>query len=157
MLGWEGRIWDNKSIMMIKAALPFLDIPVGETVDMEGLLRAVRCFCREQEQRLIDMLLNWLMMKRIFSMMSMMNEMNTASESSGGGMEHMLDLLKSQMPKEQQEMFEMMSMMMNAAGGFEEEAGEEDCSEESPEESVPEIWQSIVEKSKREGFDGNPE
>ena len=164
MLGWEGRILDNKSIMIIKAALPFLDIPVGETVDMEGLLRAVRCFCKEQEQRLIDMLLNVFMMKRVFSMMSMMNEMNAAPEHANGGMEYMMELLKSQMPKEQQEMFDMMAMMMSAAGGMSEEEEQEfkaeadERQETTAQESVanhdiPDIWQSIVENSEKGMFD----
>ncbi len=156
MLGWEGRIWDNKSIMVIKAALPFLDIPVGETIDLEGLLRAIRCFCQEREQQLIDMLLNMFMMKRVFSMMNVMSEMNASQESSGG-MEHMLDLLKSQMPQEQQEMFEMMSMMMSAAGGFTKETEQEDDSTEESEQAFPDIWQNIVANSEKGIFDDESE
>nr|MBP3598476.1 hypothetical protein [Eubacterium sp.] len=168
MLGWEGRILDNKSIMIMKAALPFLDIPVGETVDMEGLLRAVRCFCKEKEQRLIDMLLNVFMMKRVFSIMSMMNEMNADPEHANGGMEYMMELLKSQMPKEQQEMLDMMAMMMSAAGGTPEDEEQElkpeseQCQETTAQESVmdhaiPDIWQSIVENSEKGMFDDQPE
>lgn len=109
MFNWEGRILDNKSIMAVKAALPFLDIPVGEVIDLEGLLRAVRCFCRQQEQRMIDMLLQFFMMKRMMSMMTLFQE----AQNSGRGMEGIMDLLKSQVPKEQQDMFDMMSMMMS--------------------------------------------
>lgn len=109
MFNWEGRILDNKSIMAVKAALPFLDIPVGEVIDLEGLLRAVRCFCRKQEQRMIDMLLQFFMMKRMMSMMTMFQE----AQNSDRGMEGIIDLLKSQVPKEQQDMFDMMSMMMS--------------------------------------------
>lgn len=113
MFDLEGRILNNKSILMLKAALPYLDIPVGETVDFEGLLRAIRGFCQRKEQHLIDMLLNFFMMKRMMSMMSVMNEMQS-SESSMSSMDGMFDILKSQMPKEQQDMFDMMSMMMSA-------------------------------------------
>ncbi len=109
MFNWEGRILDNKSIMAVKAALPFLDIPVGEVIDLEGLLRAVRGFCRQQEQRMIDMLLQFFMMKRMMSMMKMFQE----AQNSDRGMEGIIDLLKSQVPKEQQDMFDMMSMMMS--------------------------------------------
>mgnify|MGYP001031039437 CR=1 FL=1 len=109
MFNWEGRILDNKSIMAVKAALPFLDIPVGEVIDLEGLLRAVRCFCRQQEQRMIDMLLQFFMMKRMMSMMTLFQE----AQNSDRGMEGIIDLLKSQVPKEQQDMFDMMSMMMS--------------------------------------------
>lgn len=169
MFDWEGRILDNKSIMVVKAALPFLDIPVGEIVDMEGLLRAIRNFCYQREQKLIDMLLNFFMMKRMMSVMSMMNQ----AQNSEQGMEGMFDLLKSQIPKEQQDMFDMMSMMMSMSemsdgeadySGEEEdaepeetaaEAASDDSQEEILEEeeadagtdtqSLPEIWRSIVE------------
>ncbi len=163
MLGWEGRILDNKSILMIKAALPFFDIPVGETIDLEGLLRAIRCFCQEREQKIIDMLLNLFMMKRVFSMMSMFNELHATGESGNNGMDSMLELLKSQMPKEQQEMFEMMSMMMSAAGDFSEESESPnketpDDSEEHPEEEgIPDIWRSIVGNNEEGNFDDRPQ
>lgn len=159
MFGWEGRVLDNKSIMVIKAALPFLDIPVGETIDLEGLLRAVRCYCREREKEWIDMLLNIFMLKRVFSMMNMMNEMTAVQESCGSDMEQMLNLLKSQIPKEQQEMFDMMSMMMSAAGGIfsgDEEVSESASKEQTQEggkEEIPEIWRDIARKSKEEIMD----
>lgn len=180
MFDWEGRILDNKSIMVVKAALPFLDIPVGEIVDMEGLLRAIRNFCYQREQKLIDMLLNFFMMKRMMSVMSMMNE----AQNTGQGMEGMFEILKSQIPKEQQEMFDMMSMMMSMSemsdgeadrSGDEEAESEEAVAEaasdvsqkEFPEEeeadagadaqSLPEIWRSIVENIDEEQSNGRPE
>lgn len=113
MFEWEGRILDNKSIQAVKAALPYLDLPVGSIIDIEGLLRAVRNFCRKREQRMIDMILNFLMMKRVMSMLTVMNQMNEGS-NGGSGMDGMMELLKSQMPKEQQDMFDMMSVMMSS-------------------------------------------
>ncbi len=127
MFNWEGRILDNKSIMAVKAALPFLDIPVGEVIDLEGLLRAVRCFCRQQEQRMIDMLLQFFMMKRMMSMMKMFQE----AQNSDRGMEGIIDLLKSQVPKEQQDMFDMMSMMMSMQDLGAAMTGESGMAEES--------------------------
>lgn len=173
MFDWEGRILDNKSIMVVKAALPFLDIPVGEIVDMEGLLRAIRNFCYQREQKLIDMLLNFFMMKRMMSVMSMMNE----AQNTGQGMEGMFEILKSQIPKEQQEMFDMMSMMMSMSemsdgeadrsGDEETESASDVSQEEFPEEeeadagadaqSLPEIWRSIVENIDEEQSNGRPE
>ena len=47
MFEWEGRILDNKSIQVVKAALPYLDIPVGNIIDVEGLLRSIRGFCHQ--------------------------------------------------------------------------------------------------------------
>lgn len=156
MFNWEGRILDNKSIMAVKAALPFLDIPVGEVIDLEGLLRAVRCFCRQQEQRMIDMLLQFFMMKRMMSMMTLFQE----AQNSGRGMEGIIDLLKSQVPKEQQDMFDMMSMMMSmqdlGAGmgaifpdsdpepRTDVQSADIDAAEEE-QEPLPEIWQRIAE------------
>lgn len=151
MFDWEGRILDNKSIMMVKAALPFLDIPVGNVVDIEGLFRAIRGFCHKREQKMIDMILNFFMMKRMMSIMAMMNE----TQNSERGMEGMIDLIKSQVPKEQQDMFEMMSMMMSMSemgDGVPEENGESaSAGNEQPDYSepekqpIPEIWQRIAE------------
>lgn len=126
MFEWEGRILDNKSIQVVKAALPYLDIPVGNIIDIEGLLRAVRGFCHQREQKMIDMFLNFFMMKRVMSVMTVMNQMN-GSGNSGQGMDGMLNVLKSQMPKEQQEMFDMVSGMMSAmAESSAEHNGEEE-------------------------------
>lgn len=170
MFNWEGRILDNKSIMAVKAALPFLDIPIGEIVDLEGLLRAVRCFCQKREQKLIDMLLSFFMMKRVMSMMSVMN----GAQNSEQGMDGILELLKAQVPKEQQEMFDMMSMMMSMSemngGDFAAAEDSGEASEEMPGEmpdetsnlqgqdsSIPEIWRRIAENMDKENNDGRPE
>lgn len=134
MFDWEGRILDNKSIMMIKAALPFLDVPVGEVVDLEGLLRAIRCFCRQQEQKMIDFLLQFFMMKRMMTIMAAVGE----AQNSDQGMEKMMDLLKSQIPKEQQDMFEMMSMMMSMSDT-------QSDAEAPAENTMSQEWQHIAE------------
>lgn len=174
MFDWEGRILDNKSILAVKAALPYLDIPVGEIIDLEGLLRAIRCFCQKREQKIIDMILNFFMFKRVMSMMNMMNE----AQNSNQGMEGMFELLKNQMPKEQQEMFDMMSMMMSAMelnpGGAQEAAPDERpeepemfhdaagpepafAAEETGEPQMPEVWQRIAEMNSEEIQNGGSE
>lgn len=118
MFDLEGRMLDNKSIQAMKAALPYLDIPVGSIIDIEGLLRAIRSFCHHREQKMIDMFLNFFMMKRMMSLMSMMNQMNQMKDADGsgqeGGMDVLLQMLKSQMPEDQKDMFDMVSMMMSS-------------------------------------------
>lgn len=115
MFDLEGRMLDNKSIQAMKAALPYLDIPVGSIIDIEGLLRAIRCFCHPGEQKIIDMFLNFFMLKRMMSLMSMMNQMRDADDSGQeGGMDVLLQMLKSQMPEDQKDMFDMVSMMMSS-------------------------------------------
>lgn len=118
MFDLEGRMLDNKSIQAMKAALPYLDIPVGSVIDIEGLLRAIRNFCHHREQKMIDMFLNFFMMKRMMSLMSMMNQMNQMRDADGSGQEGSMDvllqMLKSQMPEDQQDMFDMVSMMMSS-------------------------------------------
>ncbi len=158
MFDWEGRILDNKSIMMVKAALPFLDLPVGNVVDIEGLLRAIRGFCLKREQKMIDMILNFFMMKRMMSIMSMMNE----TQNSERGMEGVIELLKSQVPKEQQDMFEMMSMMMSMSemgekDGVPGENGAETDRSENEEQPIPEIWRRIAENIGEEIDNDKPE
>ena len=119
---------------------------------------------------MIDMLLQFFMMKRMMSMMKMFQE----AQNSDRGMEGIIDLLKSQVPKEQQDMFDMMSMMMSMqdlgaamteeSGGQPEAAGDSEMgsmfSDQVPEpqvdvqsadidaaeeEPLPEIWQRIAE------------
>lgn len=130
MFDWDGRILDNNSILAVKAALPFLDIPVGDVIDLEGLLRAVRGFCARKEQKMIDMFLQVFMMKKMFTVMNAMNE----AQNSAAGMEGMFDILKSQIPKEQQEMFDMMSVMM-AAMETPSDSGEGDGNQSDQSES----------------------
>lgn len=116
---------------------------------------------------MIDMILNFFMFKRVMSMMNMMTE----AQNSNQGMEGMFELLKSQMPKEQQEMFDMMSMMMSAMemnpGGETDPVPEEEpqesvafhdeervepefTGEETEEPQMPEIWQRIAENNSEE-------
>ncbi len=165
MFNWEGRVLDNKNILAVKAALPYLDIPVGEVVDIEGLFRAIRDFCQSREKQWIDMLLNFFMMKRVLTVMTAMNEARDQAQ----GMDGVFDMLKAQMPAEQRDMFDMMSMMMEAMGtpeapsdeppeGQSEDLSEgqsEDLSEGQSEdlsedgEPMPEIWRTIVENIDR--------
>lgn len=75
------------------------------SIDMEGMLRAVREFCNERERKLIDKILNIFMIRR---MMDMMRVMQSAGEKGGD----MWDVLKESLSPEQREQIEMMQMMM---------------------------------------------
>lgn len=76
------------------------------TVDMEGMLRAVREFCNEREKNLIDKILNIFMLRRV---MDLVKVMQSAGENGGD----MWDILKESLSPEQSEQFEMMQMMMS--------------------------------------------
>lgn len=83
-------------------------------VDMEGLFQAIRDFCNEKERQMIDMLLSFFQMKRMMDMMQMMDMATKAKESQGGNnMEDMMEFMKSSMPKEQQENFDMLQMVLS--------------------------------------------
>lgn len=88
----------------------------NRSVDMEGLFQAIREFCSEKDRRMVDMLLNFFQMKRIMEMMQMMQMANQASQAASEGgddMGAMMDFLKSSMPKEQQENFDMLQMVLS--------------------------------------------
>ena len=117
MLQWEGRIVDNTNVQLLKAALPYLDQPVGNRIDLEGFLRSIRGFCRKNERQLIDLLLQIFMFRHVREMMTMMQEMKQEAEQSDSGtgnMEGMMEFLKSQIPPEQQDMIDMMSVFLTA-------------------------------------------
>ena len=86
MLQWEGRIVDNTNVQLLKAALPYLDQPVGNRIDLEGLLRSIRVFCRKNERQIIDLLLQIFMFRHVREMMTMMQEMKQEAEQSDSGM-----------------------------------------------------------------------
>ena len=44
MIEWDSRMQNNHSVKVLKAAIPFLDVEVGQDIDMAGLLNAVRPF-----------------------------------------------------------------------------------------------------------------
>ena len=117
MLQWEGRIVDNTNVQLLKAALPYLDQPVGNRIDLEGLLRSIRGFCRKNERQIIDLLLQIFMFRHVREMMTMMQEMKQEAEQSDSGtgnMEGMMEFLKSRIPPEQQDMVDMMSVFLSA-------------------------------------------
>lgn len=129
MMEWDSRMHNTQSVQILKAAIPFLDVSVGEKIDLEGLLGAIRPFASGKERRMIDMFLQLFSMKHMMEMMQLMQSMQEmqqaqemAQEMSGnkdtassmmGGMDPM-ELIKTMVPPEQQDTVEMMMSMMSA-------------------------------------------
>lgn len=138
MLQWEGRIVDNTNVQLLKAALPYLDQPVGNRIDLEGLLRSIRGFCRKNERQIIDLLLQIFMFRHVREMMTMMQEMKQEAEQSDSGMgnmEGMMEFLKSRIPPEQQDMVDMMSVFLSAMSEENNGQSGRDVCEDEPGES----------------------
>ena len=49
MIEWDSRMRDNHSVQILKTVIPFFDVAVGERIDLEGLLSAVRPFAAGSE------------------------------------------------------------------------------------------------------------
>lgn len=138
MLQWEGRIVDNTNVQLLKAALPYLDQPVGNRIDLEGLLRSIRGFCRKNERQIIDLLLQIFMFRHVREMMTMMQEMKQEAEQSDSGtgnMEGMMEFLKSRIPPEQQDIVDMMSVFLSAMSEDNNGQSGRDVCEDEPGES----------------------
>ena len=138
MLQWEGRIVDNTNVQLLKAALPYPDQPVGNRIDLEGLLRSIRGFCRKNERQIIDLLLQIFMFRHVREMMTMMQEMKQEAEQSDSGtgnMEGMMEFLKSRIPPEQQDMVDMMSVFLSAMSEDNNGQSGRDVCEDEPGES----------------------
>ena len=138
MLQWEGRIVDNTNVQLLKAALPYLNQPVGNRIDLEGLLRSIRVFCRKNERQIIDLLLQIFMFRHVREMMTMMQEMKQEAEQSDSGtgnMEGMMEFLKSRIPPEQQDMVDMMSVFLSAMSEDNNGQSGRDVCEDEPGES----------------------
>ena len=138
MLQWEGRIVDNTNVQLLKAALPYLDQPVGNRIDLEGLLRSIRGFCRKNERQIIDLLLQIFMFRHVREMMTMMQEMKQEAEQSDSGtgnMEGMMEFLKSRIPPEQQDMGDMMGVFLSAMSEDNNGQSGRDVCEDEPGES----------------------
>lgn len=125
MMEWDSRMQNTHSVQILKAAIPFFDVSVGEKIDLEGLLGAIRPFASGKERRFIDMFLQFFQMRHMMEMMQLvqsvqamqqeqgMGDDKEASSSAMGGMNPM-ELIKTMVPPEQQDTVEMMMSMMSA-------------------------------------------
>lgn len=160
MMEWDSRMKNNQSVKILKAAIPFLDVAIGETINIEGLLGAVRPFALGWERQIIDMFLQFFQMRRMFDMMQLVQSMQQMQEmqemaenvsgNSGSGGEtgtssadkasagmpspEMLSMIKAMVPKEQQEMVDSMVAMASMMQGQPEKQvdGNEESNESEP-------------------------
>ena len=68
MIEWDSRMQNNHSVKVLKAAIPFLDVEVGQDIDMAGLLNAVRPFLDNQDAKFADMVLQIVQWKEMQQM-----------------------------------------------------------------------------------------
>ncbi len=80
MMNWDSRMRNNQSVQMLKAAIPFLDIEAGESIDLAGLLRAVRPFAGIREGRVMDMILQFFQIQDMMQMVSLVQSMQQVAE-----------------------------------------------------------------------------
>ncbi len=139
MMEWDSRMQNTHSVQVLKAAIPFFDVSVGERIDMEGLLGAIRPFAAGRERRILDLFLQFFQMRHMMEMMQMMQAMQQAQEMAGesGGGTDPFDMLKAMVPADQQETLDMVSAMMtmmqqeDSSDSPEEQAGEDGGHNES--------------------------
>lgn len=122
MIEWDSRMRDNHSVQILKTVIPFFDVAVGERIDLEGLLSAVRPFTRGRERHILDVILQFFQMQRMMEMLQLVQSMQQFSETAegenqdgSGSSPAMFEMLKSMIPSEQQDMVDMMSAMMAMA------------------------------------------
>ena len=157
MMEWDSRMKNNQSVKILKAAIPFLDVAIGETINIEGLLGAVRPFAVGRDRQIIDMFLQFFQMRRMFDMMQLVQSMQQMQEmaenvSGSGGSDgetgtspagnastgmpspEMLSMIKAMVPKEQQEMVDSMVAMasMMQSQPEKQEGGNEEMNESEP-------------------------
>lgn len=132
MMEWDSRMKNTHTVQVLKAAIPFFDVSVGEQIDMEGLLGAVRPFTAGGERRILDMFLQFFQMRHMMEMMQLMQSMQQAQEMAGetGETSDPFDMLKAMMPASQQETLDMVSAMMSMM--------QQESSSDSPEEQAEE-------------------
>lgn len=136
MMEWDSRMQNNHSVKILKAAIPFLDIEIGEKIDIEGLLRAIRPFSAGRERKMMDLFLQFFQMRHMMEMMQLVQAMQAMQEAQQGAQEgrdgmspqgagsDMMSVLKAMIPPEQQEMAESISAMMSMMQSQPEEQGE---------------------------------
>ena len=127
MINWDGRMQNTHIVKILKAAIPFLDVPAGENIDLEGLLGAIRPYVEGKERRILDMILQFFQMRHMMEMMQLvqsMQEMQQAQQDGGNG--NPMDWIKMMVPAEQQETVDLMMSMMSAMQDTDTATSDED-------------------------------
>ena len=82
MMQWDSRMQNNHSVKILKAAIPFLDIDIGEKIDFRGLLTAIRPFASGQEAKILDMILQFFQIQDMMEMAKDTSVPNTVAISA---------------------------------------------------------------------------
>ncbi len=112
MMEWDSRMQNTRSVKVLKAAIPFFDVSVGEQIDLEGLLQAVRPFAMGRERRLLDTFLQFFRMRRMMEIMQVMQTMEQAQEMAGEAASEPFEILKNMLPSEEWDTFDMLSSVL---------------------------------------------
>ena len=57
MFDWDNRMKNTRNVQILKTVIPFFDVSVGESIDLEGLFQAIRPFTGKRERQMVDRLL----------------------------------------------------------------------------------------------------
>lgn len=123
MMQWDSRMQNNHSVKVLKAAIPFLDIDVGEKIDFRGLLTAIRPFVSAREAKILDMILQFFQIQDMLEMVKLlqsMQEMNAGDEGENGGGFNPFSMFEN-MPMD---MTDVMNMFQNPLNSDDEEEHE---------------------------------
>lgn len=115
MIEWDSRMRNDHSVKILKAAIPFLDVEIGEAIDIEGLLRAVHPFAGGREKKMLDLLLQFFQMRRMMDMMSLIRQMQNMQEGGEAKEEgDPMAMIRHMMPPDMQEMAETVAAAFSA-------------------------------------------
>lgn len=118
-----GELMDVVKSLNQKNTLTTMSIK-KQTIDIEGLLTNIRDVCYEQEREIIDMILNFIKAKNLYSTYAsfagaMASQSENSENSEGGGIfggdgnPNMMELLESMLTPEQKSTFENINMMFS--------------------------------------------
>lgn len=112
---------NNHGVKVLKAAIPFLDIDIGEKIDFRGLLTAIRPFASGREAKMLDIILQFFQIQDMMEMVKVfqaMQEMNAGDEGENGGGFNPFSMFEN-MPMDMADIMNMFQSPMNS--GDEEE------------------------------------
>lgn len=112
MIQWDSRMQNNHGVKVLKAAIPFLDIDVGQKIDFRGLLSAIRPLASAREGHMIDRVLQFFQIQDMLEMVKMFQSMQEENPGEGGesGADFSPFSMFENMPTDMVQMMEMMSM-----------------------------------------------
>lgn len=84
MMEWDCRMKNDHCVKILKAAVPFLDVRNGESIDLEGLLQAVQPLVPRNQRKILDMFLQFFQMRRMMDLVQVMQTMQQMTPDMGG-------------------------------------------------------------------------